>query len=127
MPRWPPIFSVQPANFEWLKKQFLLTLHGKKWAALPNKVQTLLLSKNPTYEKFLSVALYGMFLLGINKYSAPIDYSFLFLASVLGLIRILDWEMCASGFIKLLSVKYRQCEYLHQSFTCSCLKDKQRS
>ena len=44
---------AQPANFKRLEKPYT----KKKYAMFPSKVQIILLSKNLTYENFVSVAL----------------------------------------------------------------------
>ena len=51
-------FKAELVNFEQPKKQFTLTVCEKKLTVFPSKVsETLLLSKNLTYENFVSVAL----------------------------------------------------------------------
>ena len=47
----------QPVNFEQLKKQFSIAVGEKKFTVFQSKVKTLLLSKNLTYENYVSVAL----------------------------------------------------------------------
>ena len=56
-PRWPPILGSAGTLRTAEKAAFADLMRKKKFTVFTSKVKTLLLSKNLTYENFVSVAL----------------------------------------------------------------------